>query len=56
VTDKKKDANYSLLRGFVPQDLLRKFKIYCIDNGFDYSEGLENVLREYFEWKEQQTK
>jgi hypothetical protein len=52
VTDKKKDPNYGMVRGFVPQDLLRKFKIYCIDNGLDNSQGLENLLREYFEWKE----
>ena len=56
MTDKKKDPNYSMVRGLIPQDLLRKFKIYCIDNGLDYSEGLETLLREYFEWKEQQTK
>lgn len=56
VTYKKKDPNYGMVRGFVPQDLVRRFKIYCIDNGLDYSEGLENLLREYFEWKDQQTK
>jgi hypothetical protein len=56
VTDKKKDPNYGLLRGLVPQDLLKKFKIYCVENGIDNSQGLENLLREYFEWKDQQTK
>ncbi|MEO0684746.1 MAG: GIY-YIG nuclease family protein [Cyanobacteria bacterium J06649_11] len=56
VTDKKKDPNYGLVRGLLPQELLKKFKIYCIENGVDYSQGLENLLREYFEWKDQQTK
>ncbi|MDY6783052.1 MAG: hypothetical protein SW833_10980 [Cyanobacteriota bacterium] len=53
MTDKKKDPNYGMVRGFVPQDLLRKFKIYCIDNGLDNSQGLENLLREYFKWKDE---
>jgi hypothetical protein len=53
VTDKKKDPNYGLVRGFVPQDLLKRFKIYCIENDVDNSQGLENLLREYFEWKDQ---
>jgi predicted GIY-YIG superfamily endonuclease len=35
VTDKKKDPNYGLLRGLVPQDLLKRFKIYCVENGID---------------------
>lgn len=52
VTDKKKDPNYGLIRAFVPQDLLRKFKLYCIDNGLDNSQGLESLLREYFEEKD----
>jgi hypothetical protein len=42
-----------LVRGFVPQDLLKRFKIYCIENDVDNSQGLENLLREYFEWKDQ---
>lgn len=54
VTDKKKDPNYGLLRGFVLQDLLKRFKIYCVENGVDNSQGLENLLSEYFEWKDQQ--
>jgi predicted GIY-YIG superfamily endonuclease len=54
VTDKKKDPNYGLLRGLVPQNLLKRFKIYCVENGVDNSQGLENLLSEYFEWKDQQ--
>jgi hypothetical protein len=54
VTDKKKDPNYGLVRGFVPQDLLKKFKIYCVENGVDNSQGLENLLCEYFELKDEQ--
>ena len=54
VTDKKKDPNYGLVRGFVPQDLLKRFKIYCVENGVDNSQGLENLISEYFEWKDQQ--
>ncbi|QLE53031.1 hypothetical protein FD724_34320 (plasmid) [Nostoc sp. C057] len=56
VTDKKKDPNYGLVRGLVPQDLLKKFKIYCVENGVDNSQGLENLLRQYFEWKDQEGK
>ncbi|MGD2181800.1 hypothetical protein [Lusitaniella coriacea] len=56
VTDKKKDPNYSLIRGFVPQDLFKRFKLYCIDNGLDNSQGLEELLREYFEWQDRQRK
>lgn len=56
VTDKKKDPNYGLVRGLLPQELLKKFKIYCIENGVDNSQGIENLLREYFEWKDEQAK
>ncbi|WP_199342976.1 MULTISPECIES: hypothetical protein [unclassified Calothrix] len=56
VTDKKKDPNYGLVRGLVPQDLLKRFKIYCVENGVDNSQGLENLLREYFELKDQEGK
>jgi hypothetical protein len=51
VTDKKRDPNYSMLRGLIPNELLKKFKIYCVDNKLDNSQALENILREYFESK-----
>ena len=32
----------------MPQELVRRFKIYCLDNSFDNSEGLEKILTDYF--------
>lgn len=54
VPGKKDDPNYSAVRGHVPNDLYKKFKIFCVERGVDNSQGLEDLLREYFECKEQQ--
>jgi hypothetical protein len=48
---KKEDPNYTILRGHVPKDLYRRFKILCLERGVDNSQGLEDVLNEYFELK-----
>jgi hypothetical protein len=49
VPGKKDDPNYSVVRGHVPNELYKKFKIFCVDRGMDNSEGLEQLLAEYFE-------
>ncbi|MCC3595798.1 MULTISPECIES: hypothetical protein [unclassified Microcoleus] len=48
---KKEDPNYTILRGHVPKDLYRRFKILCLERGVDNSQGLEDLLNEYFELK-----
>jgi hypothetical protein len=53
VPGKKDDPNYSAVRGHVPNALYKKFKLFCLDGGVDNSEGLEQLLAEYFESKEQ---
>jgi hypothetical protein len=52
VPGKKDDPNYAPVRGHVPVELYKKFKIFCLDRGVDNSEGLEVLLSEYFEGKE----
>ena len=52
VPGKKDDPNYAPVRGHVPVELYKKFKIFCLDRGVDNSEGLELLLTEYFESKE----
>lgn len=54
VVDKKQDPNYGIVRGFVPQDLLKRFKIYCVELGVDNSQGLESLLTEFFQYKDNQ--
>lgn len=54
VVDKKQDPNYGVVRGFVPQDLLKRFKIYCVELGVDNSQGLESLLTEFFQYKDNQ--
>jgi hypothetical protein len=49
---KKEDPGYVALRGHIPKDLYRKFKILCIERGVDNSQGLEDLIREYFELKD----
>ncbi len=53
VPGKKDDPNYAPVRGHVPIELYKKFKIFCLDRGVDNSEGLEVLLTEYFESKEE---
>jgi hypothetical protein len=54
VPGKKDDPNYSVVRGHVPNELYKKFKIFCVDRGVDNSEGLEQLLAEYFGGEESQ--
>jgi hypothetical protein len=54
VPGKKDDPNYSVVRGHVPNDLYKKFKLFCLDRDVDNSEGLEQLLVEYFEREEPQ--
>ncbi len=54
VPGKKDDPNYAVVRGHVPIDLYKRFKFFCVEKGVDNSEGLEVVLREYFEWQDTQ--
>ena len=53
VPGKKDDPNYAVVRGHVPIELYKQFKIFCVERGSDNSEGLEQLLREYFELKNQ---
>lgn len=56
VVDKKRSPNYDVVRGYVPVELLKKFKFYCVERGVDNSTGLEEVLTEFFREKEVQQK
>lgn len=49
---KKEDSGYAALRGHIPKDLYRRFKILCLERGVDNSQGLEDLIREYFELKD----
>ncbi|MBD2047272.1 hypothetical protein H6F78_17015 [Coleofasciculus sp. FACHB-64] len=51
---KKDDPNYQIVRGHVPKELAKRFKFYCVENGVDNSQGLENILTEYLQQKEEQ--
>lgn len=55
VPGKKDDPNYAVVRGHVPIELYKQFKIFCLDRNSDNSEGLEQLLKEYFELKSQKT-
>ena len=45
---KKESPEYAALRGHVPKDLYKRFKIFCLERGIDNSQGLEDLLRDYF--------
>ena len=49
---KKTDSGYAALRGHIPKDLYKRFRIHCLERDVDNSQGLEDLLREYFEVKE----
>ncbi|MBD2168486.1 hypothetical protein H6G04_29330 [Calothrix membranacea FACHB-236] len=53
---KKDDPDYVALRGHIPKELFRRFKMFCLEYEVDNSQGLENLLREYFDWKDSQQK
>ena len=56
VPGKKDDPKYAAIRGHVPIDLYKKFKFFCVERGVDNSQGLEDLLQEYFEGEDQPTK
>lgn len=47
VPGKKDDPNYQVVRGHVPKELAKRFKLYCVENDVDNSQGLENILAEH---------
>ncbi|MCJ8280272.1 MAG: hypothetical protein MJK14_10265 [Rivularia sp. ALOHA_DT_140] len=49
MASKKYDPSYSELRGHIPKELYKKFKFYCLEHELDNSEGLEEILRKFFE-------
>ena len=51
---KKDDPNYVAIRGHVPKSIYKKFKVFCLEREVDNSQGLEDLLSEYFEIKENQ--
>lgn len=51
---KKDDPDYVAIRGHVPKSIYKKFKVFCLEREVDNSQGLENLLSEYFEIKENQ--
>jgi hypothetical protein len=51
---KKDDPNYAAIRGHIPKELQMKFKLWCLKNDVDNSEGMENLLKEYFEMKDRE--
>lgn len=51
VAGKKDDPSYAVVRGHVPTELYKEFKIFCVERDVDNSEGLEQLLKEYFEIK-----
>jgi hypothetical protein len=54
VVDKKKSPDYDVVRGYVPVELLKKFKFYCVERGVDNSIGLEEILTDFFRKRELQ--
>lgn len=48
-TNKKEDPDFTVLRGHVPRELLKKFRIFCVEEGINNSQGLERVLQAHFD-------
>ena len=46
---KKTDKRYGLVRGHVPKGILKRFRHYCTEYELDFSEGLEDILINYFQ-------
>ncbi|WP_200819452.1 hypothetical protein [Tolypothrix sp. NIES-4075] len=49
---KKDDPDYVAIRGHVPKNLYKRFKVFCLEREVDNSQGLEDLLSEYFEIKD----
>jgi len=54
VPAKKEDPGYAALRGHIPKSLYKRFKMFCLERGVDNSQGLEDLIHEYFELKDKQ--
>ncbi|WP_445176361.1 hypothetical protein [Microcoleus sp.] len=54
VPAKKEDPGYAALRGHIPKSLYKRFKMFCLERGVDNSQGLEDLINEYFELKDKQ--
>jgi hypothetical protein len=54
VPAKKEDPGYAALRGHIPKSLYKRFKMFCLERGVDNSQGLEELIHEYFDLKDQQ--
>jgi hypothetical protein len=46
---KKENPDFTVLRGHVPKELFKRFKVFCIEESLDNSQGLERVLQGYFD-------
>lgn len=51
---KKDDPDYVAIRGHVPKNLYKRFKVFCLEREVDNSQGLEDLLSEYFEIKDKE--
>lgn len=49
MSTKKIDPEYTVLRGHVPKELFKRFKMYAVDQDMNNSEALESLLREHFD-------
>jgi hypothetical protein len=54
VPAKKEDPDYAALRGHIPKSLYKRFKMFCLERNVDNSQGLEDLIHEYFEFKDKQ--
>jgi len=52
VPGKKDDPSYAAVRGHVPKELYKRFRLYCLEREVDNSQGLEDLLKEFFEYKD----
>lgn len=48
---KREDPAYTPLRGHIRKELYKRFKAFCVEEELDNSEGLENVLKFYFDYR-----
>ena len=51
---KKEDPGYAALRGHIPKSLYKRFKMFCVERNVDNSQGLEDLIHEYFEFQDKQ--
>lgn len=53
MVDKRKDANYKQVSGYIPKELALRFKSLCVASDQDISHVLEELIRD---WVEKQDK